>query len=833
MAYFRIVDKAFSSKIREARQRDTPQIRGDQMDALAARVDNVRKSGTHFSGRDFERMIGRSDLLPVNYLERGVRAAKAVGRIGRVQADLQGSFWGTGFLISPHLLITNNHVIETDAIAANAVVEFDYQRDARGNLMPPRRFRLDPGAAFFWSLPKDLDYTVIAVVPMAMNGDYALADQGFLRLNPSLHKVEEHEFVSLIQHPGADEKYVSIRENKVVQIGAHGLAVPDRYIWYTSDTSQGSSGAPVMTDEWQVVALHHAGVAEAKEENGRKLVQLTSKTWIDAEEAELLPDDAIVYEANEGVRVSYVLNDLRTKLAAEPNQLVQALFDDIDGVRPFAGVPRLESVATPVVAADSRLGTVAPASALERKPKANRYDPSHFDGRKGYDPAFLGKPVALPTVTQRALSFGRIAEVAGRSDGELKYEHFSIIFNADRRLAFYTAVNIDGALSVALDRGQDKWYFDPRLPEAQQIGDDFYTNEPGPSRNYFDRGHLVRRLDPVWGAPDEVLRANSDTFVFTNCSPQYFTFNQTQAFWQGLENYILNNTDGDNLKASVFTGPVFIDDEAQQIAGEVLTQDEIHRGVAIPQAFWKVVVVSDATGRLFSSAYIVSQAQWAKNIPFERLPVGQFNNFQVSVAQLERITGLQFDPIVSLSDVGRTMTRPEKLRGLADIRHPRRDMARGYGMFESFEAFLESYERARAGLEAETLTVKALEKKKKLRERDVVEITAEVAVDQGTEGLHQHLLVTVRSVELGDKDVADDLQRVIAENERVFVAIRFGDHLGLAQPVPGLSQGVSVRLKGEWIPRDKAYMHGGEKMSVIHFTHHPLGYVCTPTQCYD
>jgi endonuclease G len=47
----------------------------------------------------------------------------------------------------------------------------------------------------------------------------------------------------------------AIRENQCVEDRD-----PD-VIWYMSDTAQGSSGAPVLNDSFQVVALHHSGVA--------------------------------------------------------------------------------------------------------------------------------------------------------------------------------------------------------------------------------------------------------------------------------------------------------------------------------------------------------------------------------------------------------------------------------------------------------------------------------------------------------------------------------------------------------------------------------------------
>jgi endonuclease G, mitochondrial len=109
----------------------------------------------------------------------------------------------------------------------------------------------------------------------------------------------------------------------------------------------------------------------------------------------------------------------------------------------------------------------------------------------------------------------------------LKYTHFSIVIRKSRRLAFYTAVNIDGAKLKNIERTRDKWYFDPRINQDYQAGPRLYSD------NKLDRGHLVRRLDPVWGELAE--NGNLDTFHFTNCAPQHKLLNQKT--WLELEDY--------------------------------------------------------------------------------------------------------------------------------------------------------------------------------------------------------------------------------------------------------------------------------------------------------
>ncbi|MER3477440.1 MAG: hypothetical protein C4287_14275, partial [Leptolyngbya sp. ERB_1_2] len=67
-----------------------------------------------------------------------------------------------------------------------------------------------------------------------------------------MHKVEPEEFVTVIQHPGGQPKQIAIRENKVLKIGDDQDALQDNFLWYASDTAPGSSGSPVLNDNWQV-----------------------------------------------------------------------------------------------------------------------------------------------------------------------------------------------------------------------------------------------------------------------------------------------------------------------------------------------------------------------------------------------------------------------------------------------------------------------------------------------------------------------------------------------------------------------------------------------------
>ncbi|WUD70312.1 DNA/RNA non-specific endonuclease [Streptomyces sp. NBC_00510] len=245
--------------------------------------------------------------------------------------------------------------------------------------------------------------------------------------------------------------------------------------------------------------------------------------------------------------------------------------------------------------------------------------------RKGYDERFLGPAVPLPRPTD-----------PGIETVILPYTHFSVVFRPDRRLATATAVAINGGELMDVDRN-DNWRFDPRLPESQQAGHAVYKDNP------LDKGHLVRRLDPVWGQAPEATVANGDTFHYTNAAPQMDIFNQGKELWQGLENFLLDHAGQFDRKLTVFTGAVLED------------SDPPYRGIQVPLRFWKVAgFLQD--GDLASTAYVLDQSpDLSKDAAARALdeaaragdppPLGAFRTFQVPVADVADITGLDLGPL--------------------------------------------------------------------------------------------------------------------------------------------------------------------------------------------
>jgi endonuclease G len=156
----------------------------------------------------------------------------------------------------------------------------------------------------------------------------------------------------------------------------------------------------------------------------------------------------------------------------------------------------------------------------------------------------------------------------------------------------------------------------------------------------------VRRLDPVWGSVAEA--ANNDTFHYTNCSPQHKDFNQNNATWLGLENYILDNAIAERFRVSVFTGPVFRNDDREYLE------------VKLPRQFWKVLVMVKE-GKLSATAYLLSQEKLIQRIEAfsdDR----RVRTHQVTIQEIEELTGLSF----GLSEFD-PMERPESTSRLIPI----------------------------------------------------------------------------------------------------------------------------------------------------------------------
>lgn len=245
-----------------------------------------------------ESIINSEDnFLDVSWLFGALYSAQAVCRIEIPERTAKG----TGFLIGPDLLLTNQHVLKNLEYVRDAVARFDYRTDDTGIVSKPGRvFKFDP--EFYFSSPADeLDYAVVRLQekPLPSKSDANLnvplmdlvlggEHRGYLIMRPDY--IKESDRVNIIQHPNGDPMKAVMTQNYV----SHDMS-PSR-VQYVADTMGGSSGSPVFNRKWEVVALHHSGSPYPPHKDGEG-----PKGWKNR------------FRVNEGIPCRAILEDFKRK----------------------------------------------------------------------------------------------------------------------------------------------------------------------------------------------------------------------------------------------------------------------------------------------------------------------------------------------------------------------------------------------------------------------------------------------------------------------------------------------------------------------------------------
>ncbi len=112
-------------------------------------------------------------------------------------------------------------------------------------------------------------------------------------------------------------------------------------------------------------------------------------------------------------------------------------------------------------------------------------------------------------------------------------------------------------------------------------------------------------------------------------------FNQGNkgGIWGKLEDAVFEEVDVENLRVSLFGGPVFHED------------DRIYRNTKLPREFWKIIMyVENQT--LKAKGFMLTQ-----NLDeLEALDLDDFRVFQVSLTELETRCGIIFDKTIKKAD---------------------------------------------------------------------------------------------------------------------------------------------------------------------------------------
>lgn len=584
------------------------------------------------------------------------RVVKAIASSGRVELPGHPTlpYGGTAWVAGPGLLMTNRHVAELFSSGLGLrQLRFQTGRSAKVDLKAER----DSGAPHLLDVRK-----VVMIHPywdMALLQVEGLPPSAVpLSLSVRAPEDLQGQDIAVIGYPAFDPRNDAEVQNRVFggvynvkrlqpgRIGARqrveSFGKTVSALTHDSSTLGGNSGSLVVSvQSGETVALHFAGQY--------------LKANFGVPTAELARDGRIV-----DAGVNFVDKTRRGPTewdrywngVEEGGGLARLGDDTADGDNSWT-IPleirvRVGPGREPSVQIQSPASSVGATEAMVEP----IHDDTNLGSRRGYDASFLGIAVPLPTPSNVSLC----APVHGGGH-LLHYHHFSLAMHRRRRLALFTASNIDTAQAVRRPepgqdytrkgltglgpKDQEKWFTDPRVQPEHQLPDVFYNKD----RQAFDKGHLVRREDVAWGDSYAAVRfANGDTYHTTNCSPQVTGFNRSGSGddnWGDLENEIMRQAKTEKL--SLFAGPVLAQNDHSFMGFD--TEGSI--AVQIPRAFWKIVIARGQQG-LQTFAFLLRQD--LSDVDFEFAASAGWKRFMLPVAELEAKLQVRFPKAVHDAD---------------------------------------------------------------------------------------------------------------------------------------------------------------------------------------
>ena len=216
--------------------------------------------------RNVRPYLAKLDVLV--WQDRLVKIERQVCRV-----ELAGQALGTGFLVGPDTVLTNWHVFEV-ARSAGTVGQlgcrFDYARLPNGQTQPGQLVMLDAAGGIDTSpyspaeqtanpdnpLPtlEQLDYALLRLASRVGEQQIDGTPRGWITLPKAVVPLAADSPILIVQHPEGTPMKLALDTQAVVGLNGNGTRIR-----YRTNTDPGSSGSPVFTMDWDIVALHHYG----------------------------------------------------------------------------------------------------------------------------------------------------------------------------------------------------------------------------------------------------------------------------------------------------------------------------------------------------------------------------------------------------------------------------------------------------------------------------------------------------------------------------------------------------------------------------------------------
>ena len=501
----------------------------------------------------------------------------------------QVPYGGTGFVVGPNLLMTNRHVAALFTVglgrrnlrftAGDAAIDFKRELTSpEGDRSATLEVRGVVMIHPFWDMallrveglsaahpvlrlsihrPEDLvnhDVVVIGYPALDPRNDIPLQNQIF-----------EGKYEVKRLQPGKLRKRASIRSfESTVSAATHD-----------SSTLGGNSGSAVIdVATGEVVALHFAGQYLKANYCVPTFELARDPRIVDAglnftgRVAATGDFDAAWARIEEESTRSAVRGGIDTQAVHAPGDArtwtIPVHVTVSLGARTLAGSPTSSTAAGAV-----------PVAAVEAKMQVPVIYPD-LEERAGYRPGFLdlpgGEVVPLPTLTASGKSAAAKLEGGG---AELKYHNFSVVLHKRRRLAIFTAANVDWREESRLIDGRKptrRELTEPRRERAGEVGDRSALAEAhSVARPVLHEGRRGVRQGPHRPPRRRCLgrdlRGHAEWPTATPTTPRtarrrWPAFNrgcQGDDNWGDLENLVQKETGAERV--CVFAGPVLHEDD--------------------------------------------------------------------------------------------------------------------------------------------------------------------------------------------------------------------------------------------------------------------------------
>jgi hypothetical protein len=246
------------------------------------------RDGKSQDQRDVEKVIKKlNNFIDIDVWmkkcgETEVRVCRIIGQAGPI---------GTGFLVGPGVVMTNDHVAQDSVFQNNPesiVCQFDYKKINSTTLNPGQEYKLKAENWLIAFSPNEkrkkgqftdnpgidtLDYALLHLEQKP--GKKSLinpgieekeSERGWFRLSATPYDFKPNSPLIILQHPEGDSLKMAIETQAIQGMTSNGVMVK-----YNTNTMPGSSGSPCFDLDWNLIALHHSG---AEEYNGGTPISL-------------------------------------------------------------------------------------------------------------------------------------------------------------------------------------------------------------------------------------------------------------------------------------------------------------------------------------------------------------------------------------------------------------------------------------------------------------------------------------------------------------------------------------------------------------------------------